>query len=68
MIRLLQLYSNVRHVPCSAHSLNLVSIHDAQVDEFGANAFRTIQNLLTYLRKSIHCWDVLKRYVTMTIK
>jgi len=66
--RLLQVNCKAQFVPCRNHSLNLAGVHAATASVNSVTFFRTVETLYAFFSASAHRWDILKDYVTRTVK
>jgi len=56
------------HVPCAAHSLNLVGTCVAECVKEGLSFFSTIQHLYSFFSATTRRWDILKSSLTLDKK
>ena len=66
--RLLQLNSRAFHVPCSAHTLNLVVADGARASTVAVSYFGLIQRIYTFMSASTHRWEIVKKHVQIVPK
>ena len=60
--------SLARYVPCMAHTLNLVGVHDAEVSPMMITFFGTVQKIFTYFSGSTGRWEKLMSVLETTLK
>ncbi|KAI2646976.1 Zinc finger MYM-type protein 1 [Labeo rohita] len=66
--KLLQLNSRAFYVPCGAHTLNLVVADAAKSSPDALGYFGHLTKLFKLFSASTHRWDVLLKYVKITLK
>ena len=55
-------------VPCSAHSLNLVGVHAAELSPQAQSFFGIVNRLFVFFSSSTSRWEVLKKHVPISLK
>ncbi|MBW0529459.1 hypothetical protein O181_069174 [Austropuccinia psidii MF-1] len=55
-------------LPCSAHSLNLVGVHAAEVSPMMITFFGLIQNIYSFFSGSTSRWELLMKTMKITLK
>lgn len=66
--RILKNNEFARFIPCSAHSLNLVGVHAAQVSPKIKTFFGTVQQVFNFFVSSTMRWDLLRKKLKVSIK
>lgn len=66
--RILMLNNNAKFIPCTAHSLNLVGVHAAEVIPQMETFFATVQQIYNFFVGSSSRWELLKTEVNLTLK
>ncbi|XP_045466771.1 uncharacterized protein LOC123675455 [Harmonia axyridis] len=66
--RILMLNDNAKFIPCTAHSLNLVGVHAAEVNPHMETFFATVQQIYNFFVGSSSKWELLKTEVDLTLK
>jgi len=55
-------------VPCTAHNLNLVGVHAAEISPLMITFFGIVQNIYTFFSRSTSRWELLMKTIKTTLK
>lgn len=65
---ILRLNKLATFVPCTAHSLNLVGVHAAEISPLMIKFFGTIQKIYSFFSGSTSRWELLMKTIKITLK